>query len=288
MRVHDLENWVLSILDRVEAKQPVEDVRVELKRDWPPDNKKAARRIAGHANAARGEPILWIIGVDEGAGRIIGADLSEAASWFNSVKANFDELAPEVTTLNVPVNGVTVVALYFETDRAPFVIKSPDGGAIQREVPWREATGVNSATRSQLIRLLSPLQKRPEIEVIATNFHIRCDNNTSREEWKTSFVAALYVVPGDEQQVAIPSFKSMVVLHLPGCSDKAIRLRPLFSQVNPASVSVTSTDILVKGPGTFEIRHNFSMAKEPELAFDAVMDVELTFGLARHDSPCMV
>ena len=57
-------------------------------------------------------------------------------------------------------------ALYFETDRAPFVVKNQEGGTIQREVPWREATGVKSATRSQLLRLLSPLQRLPSLEVI--------------------------------------------------------------------------------------------------------------------------
>lgn len=46
MRNHEIENWALSIVDRVLAGQPIEDVRVELKSTWI-DAKKAARRIAG-------------------------------------------------------------------------------------------------------------------------------------------------------------------------------------------------------------------------------------------------
>ena len=42
-----------------------EDDRVELKGEWPTDIPKAARRIAGHANASGGQSVLWVIGLDE-------------------------------------------------------------------------------------------------------------------------------------------------------------------------------------------------------------------------------
>jgi hypothetical protein len=41
----------------------VEDDLIEFKRTWIKPH-KAARRIAAHANAARGQDILWLIGVD--------------------------------------------------------------------------------------------------------------------------------------------------------------------------------------------------------------------------------
>jgi len=41
--------------------QPIEDTRVEVKAVWPSDSNYAARRIPGHANAAGGESILWLI-----------------------------------------------------------------------------------------------------------------------------------------------------------------------------------------------------------------------------------
>lgn len=46
-----VEAWVLSIVDRVRKKQRIEDDRVELKAEWP-EIAKAARRVAGHANAS--------------------------------------------------------------------------------------------------------------------------------------------------------------------------------------------------------------------------------------------
>lgn len=57
MRLSEIEAWALAIADRVIARQPVEDDRVELKAAFiEPD--KAARRLAGHANAARGSSLL--------------------------------------------------------------------------------------------------------------------------------------------------------------------------------------------------------------------------------------
>ena len=67
MRNEQLEAWVLSFVDHVIAGRRIEDSRVELKADWPKP-KSAARRIAGHANAADSDSILWIIGLAEGKG----------------------------------------------------------------------------------------------------------------------------------------------------------------------------------------------------------------------------
>jgi hypothetical protein len=82
MRAHEIESWALATIDRVVRNQPVEDSRVELKAEWPRDPSRAARRLAGHANAARQEPILWLIGVDEGARSVPGADYANLAFWW--------------------------------------------------------------------------------------------------------------------------------------------------------------------------------------------------------------
>jgi len=67
----------IIVIDCVKKGQPNEDFLVELKRDWI-EKGKAARRIAGHANAARGENILWLIGVDEKQG-VIGVNATDLA-----------------------------------------------------------------------------------------------------------------------------------------------------------------------------------------------------------------
>ncbi len=221
MRPHEIENWVLSIVDRVEHHLPNEDSRVELKSEWI-DPQKAARQIAAHANAAGGDPILWVIGVDQQRG-IVGVNHAELANWFAAVKAQFDGLAPQLTDLNVPTKSGTVVALLFETDRSPFVVKNPafgqqGGGSVQYEVPWRENTSTRSATRSELIRLLTPLQKLPDFEILDASLSVdEVPYETDPgEELLWSLRLELYAVPKMETQVVIPFHRCRGSLEVQG------------------------------------------------------------------------
>src|SRR4029077_7253709 len=83
-------------------------------------------------------------------------------------KSRFDEdFAPELLHhLNIPWKSKSVVALIFETDRAPYVVKNPSGGHVTFEVPWRAATDTFSANRSQLLKVLAPLQRLPSLEIM--------------------------------------------------------------------------------------------------------------------------
>src|SRR4051794_17777974 len=104
MRKHEIEVWARAVIDRVQAKERNEDSRVELKRDWLTDYNKAARRLAAHANASRGEPILWLICVDEDKG-VCGASPTDTADWLARVKSEFQETAPELgCDLTIDVN----------------------------------------------------------------------------------------------------------------------------------------------------------------------------------------
>jgi hypothetical protein len=160
MKNSQIERWALEVIERVEAHQPIEDTRVELKAKWPDDPAKAARRIAGHANAAQGERILWLIGLDEETG-VSGAEYTEMTEWLPRISVQFDSLVPQCHHLNVPTGkGKTVAAFVFETDRAPYVVKNPafgstKGEGVKFEVPWRDGTQIRSATRSDLIRIFS-------------------------------------------------------------------------------------------------------------------------------------
>jgi len=160
MNSREIEVWALRVIKRAELKQPSEDSLSELKRVWPADLYKAARQIAGQANAARGEPVLWLIGVDEKSGVTIGAEQKEFSSWIAGIGSQFEGLAPRCQDLNVSTNkDLTVVALVFESDRAPYVVRNPEFGvsktSIAFEVPWREGTKVRSATRGDLLVLLA-------------------------------------------------------------------------------------------------------------------------------------
>lgn len=65
LRKQQVEIRVLDMCDAVVVGRNVEDDLVELKAVWPEAGRKVARQIAGHANAAGGAPILWVIGADE-------------------------------------------------------------------------------------------------------------------------------------------------------------------------------------------------------------------------------
>jgi hypothetical protein len=165
----EIEAWALRIVDQVGRQARIEDTRVELKSNWL-DPKRAARRLAGHANAARGSTILWIVGLDETTG-VVGINSADFATWWAQVQSEFNELAPSVTDLVVPAQGKEIIALAFDTSRAPLVVKNPrfgnpGGGSVELEVPWRDGTSTKSATRSDLVRLLAPLLRVPEVTVL--------------------------------------------------------------------------------------------------------------------------
>lgn len=161
MRPHELETKVLGIVDSVMHRQPVEDCLVELKAEWIEPH-KAARRIAGHANAAHGQPIIWIVGVDEEEGKVVGASKKELADWYPQVSAQFDEVAPDLLhDLSVPIESQTIVALLFDTSRAPYVVKVPNGQNVHREVPWRTGTRVSSARRRIFSGFCHPWRDSP-------------------------------------------------------------------------------------------------------------------------------
>jgi hypothetical protein len=159
MNADRVKTWTSQILECVQDGRPTEDARVECKSSWV-DVKNIARQLAGHANAALGEPILWLIGVDEKGKRIPGADATELANWYPRLKKEFDDgIAPAlVADLNLSVDGAIVVALVFETITAPFIIKVPNTDRL--EIPWREGTRTRSANRVEVFRMLSLLQDR--------------------------------------------------------------------------------------------------------------------------------
>jgi hypothetical protein len=170
-----IESWALGVAARVQEGLKVEDSRVELKRDWPMAE-KAARQLAGLANAARGSEVLWIIGLDENDG-VTGVEARELSDWWSMMQAQFDGITPSLTDVAIRMDGKSLWALAFDTSRAPFVVKNSmygksGGGAVSREVPWREGTAVRSATRNDLIQLLTPIAALPEIEILDWRMHL--------------------------------------------------------------------------------------------------------------------
>jgi len=168
----------------------------------------------------------------------------------------------------VPAHGTIVVALLFETERAPFVVKNPSfgktaGGAVSLEVPWREGTAVRSAHRSDLIQVLSPQQRAPHFDVLAAMMQTHRVNGVEPDT-RWTLQVELYVVPGDENTLVIPFHRCSGWIHFFGSDAKVefdeIRLGPPYSagliginRTPPRNLSLTvnasSSEVLIDGPG---------------------------------------
>jgi hypothetical protein len=250
----EIEAWTLRVIEQVKRRQPCEDARVELKAAWPDDHHRAARRIAGHANASGGEHILWIIGVDEKKG-VVGVAHNELANWSQKIQAHFDGLVPGMTDVNVPVGDATVVALLFNTERRPFVMRVQGGstGQVTREVPWREATSVRSANRDELIPMLDRLQRLPKWEPINGTLEVEPNPQPlmkgNNNHWLIRL--KLYVVPEGPSRITIPFHRCSGMLNSP-----TLRSDPRLSTITLApydrgSVSIrgSNSELVIEGPG---------------------------------------
>jgi hypothetical protein len=271
MNKPQLEKWVLDVVDQIVSNHNVEDSRVECKREWIIPE-KAARLIAGHANAARGDPILWLIGVDEKAGLIPGAALNELADWLPSMESRFDGIAPKLSLhLNVPRGESTVAAMLFETDRAPYVVKSSVPGEVSHEVPWREGTRTRSARREDLIRMLIPRQVSPEIELLKAELAAQLPAGSTSGERITGQIT-LYIVPIISDTLIIPFRKTSLSLDIEGAQlhfqperlgphvylNWGDRHRPPSSEVRSLTIAATDTEVIVTGAGELLIEFGHS------------------------------
>jgi len=271
MKKSEIENWALRIIEQVRAHQPNEDFRVELKSEWI-DPVKAARLLAGQANAAHGEPILWLIGVNQELG-VIGAQHMELATWYEKVKRQYNGLAPEIVDQNIPVEERTVVALLFETDRAPFVIKNPQygkrKGGVEFEVPWRENTSTHTANRAQLIKLLSPLQHLPELEILSGDILCSPPKNANPHQLEWKLHLEFYISTNQpDMHIFVPYHRCKASFML----EDLFKTYPFETLVlstakDSLTISATRTEIRIEGPG---IAHLHGYAETRDLEINAI------------------
>ncbi len=298
MRINDIENWALHIIERVESKQPVEDSRVELKSEWPKDRNKAARQIAGHANAARGEPILWLLGVDEKKG-VTGVNYEEISNWKQSVEAEFDGLPPSLTHINIPYKSRTVAALLWETERRPFLVKNSKGGHISLEVPWRDAGSTRTANRAELLKILSPVSRSPSFEVIKGRLDISTGefDSAGRLVCTGGLFLDVYIVPRSDDRVTIPYHKCEARLRFINSGlvldvgsvwfESGIR----FVGMTPPSSTIdcTTSEIIITGPGMATIKTtNPSVFSEQKKLASGDIQVEVKMHPVGSETPVSI
>lgn len=249
IRPPELEAKVLDIVDRVIRRQPVEDSLVELKTAWI-EPQKAARRIAGHANAAHGQPIIWIVGVDENGGRVVGAAKTDLANWYPAVSSRFDEVAPDLLLdLSISYEEQTIVALLFDTSRVPYVVKVPNGQNVHREVPWRTGTGIDSARRQDLLRLLSPLQKYPKVEIVETMLELFDPKTLGTSDSSGLLVVRILIAPQGSEPLVFPLYKLSARLTHPSCTEPILLEHVTFTEfLNSSNLAVSRHVAQFSGP----------------------------------------
>lgn len=294
MRKFEIESWASRVIEQVENNQPLEDSRVELKSGWQ-EPERIAREIAGHANAAHGDPILWLIGVHEKKG-VVGVEFQEFSNWFQSIRAEFNELAPEVQEVNIPRGEKTVVALLFETDRFPYVTRNPafgtKGDPVKWEVPWRDGQTTRTATRTDLIRLLSPLLPQPTVEVLDGSLLLFTDDAVAAgiqaQEFRWVLDLSCYIVPKDIPLV-ISFHHCNVEFEIPDCVARCSLRHIDFSVDDLADVTNSRSEIIIRQPARIEL-HASLTAGRPENLECLCNDVLVTlhFVPAYFENPVVV
>lgn len=207
MRSAQLEALVLEAIDAVRAGHH-EDDKFEFKRTWPGEDK--ARQLAGSANRARGEALIYVIGLADDGTVVPPSDL-DPATWFSQLESRFDGPAPELRhQLRVAVSDTEqVVALEFDTSAAPYVVTAgKDGGAPEREVPIRVGTRTRSVKRDELLRLLAPTLRVPRVCVLDAGLVLKA----TRTAAAATLSARVYFEHVQQEPIFLPQHESFAVL----------------------------------------------------------------------------
>ena len=259
MRRQQLELIVIKAVERVLSGRSNEDSRIEFKATWPDISK--VRQLAGHANSARSEEIIWIIGVDEKAGKLTNPESQDAAQWWAQMSKRFDErIAPELMDLVVPVgNSGAVTALLFQTDRSPYVITVPSVGAVEREVPMRDGTRTRSATRYELLRLLTPAANLPTFAVLDASLRLREEEEEEELRGSVFGWVNFYIEQPIDASAFFPEhgMSSSVEAYKDGLLHHSLNLRvreyrDVFKRA-PSGITWRRDGAMANGPGVLEI-----------------------------------
>jgi hypothetical protein len=301
MRPSEIEYKVLRVLDALRVGAFVEDSLIELKADWS-EAGRAARRIAGACNAARGDPVLWIVGADEKRG-ILGAPSANPADWWAQVVSQFEGTPPDHSSVTLIVPEGVVTAFCFLSDRAPFVVKnpahgSPQAGPVSHEVPWRAATGIRSANRADLLRILVPRAHFPTVDVLSAS--AQKSLFPAQGDSPVHLRIHLYVTPFTSSRLTFPTHRLSGTLSIPSTSLAAqVGAYYLLQDSENSAIVCTQREFVVNGPGAFGFMANaplpiaeLSLTSALELLvhmyspeLDATVSIPITLLRVRQDLP---
>lgn len=241
MRRAEVEALTLQVADDLQAGHPIEDDRIELKASWSADPRRTARQLVGACNAARGAEVVWIFGLQESPPKVTGCNATEVSTWWAQVRSHIAGESPTFDHYTIAVDGLSVVALVFDTEGVPFLFGAT---ADHHEVAWREGTATRSATRSDLVRMLVPRAGLPTIEVLDGMVE-------SRPDGSGTFVRAeieCFLVHDFGQPLSFPHRLTSLTVFWPGLDE------PILLEVEPAVagqgyLEVVDRQVIARGPG---------------------------------------
>lgn len=266
MKQQQLETLVVATIERARAGNPIEDDRIEFKREWPDPTK--ARQLAGFANRANGNYVIYIVGASE-SGITFALDATDPADWWATLSSKFDGVSPDlIHHINVPTGArESVTALLFGTDRAPYVVNVEGGGSPEREVPMRDGTRTRSARRDELLRMLVPQASVPPALLLGCTFIAQWNperlpseaypQQDTRPAWcSLSGIVRIFLEHTGASGVMLPIHDMEASLNT---KDRAIPLSfslsgQRHSQTPPDfGVHTRSDGVVATGPGQFQI-----------------------------------
>ena len=182
-----------------------------------------------------------------------------------------------------------LVALYFTTDRFPFVVKGEKDRNHELEVPWREGTRVRAAKRSELIRLLYPLVALPDIEILNGSISIHEQIAPNESHFQLYVHLEIYLIPRTRDITVIPLHKCQVIFDWPGEKQlveqkdfsinpkfrrerRSGRISPLEGRYEPDSLTIegTSTELVISGPGACKVSTSYELKDRPREIPDSI------------------
>ena len=272
---------VHTIIATITSGLRVEDQTVECKREWI-QIPKMARQLAGLANAANGEEVLWIVGIDDDKRVILGAQAQELANYIPQLHAEYDaNCGPELLIHStIHYDHKTVHALLFDSCSAPYVIKARrndvGGTNPEYEVPFRVGESTITARRQHLLRIFAPASRLPAIEFL----HVQASGS---DRSRMGLMARMHITTPGGQRVVIPDHRCGIGFRV-DADEKYVPASGVSVRREEGNLVIASSKQLVVDGGAFARISGVVEGDCSDLR-DHTLIVRVEIGVANADRP---
>lgn len=275
-----LQAQILEAIEQVLRGGRPEDSRLELKSGEVSNIPRTARQLAAHANAARGEPLVWIVGLNERDRLVDGAQIGDFAEWISKIESWFNGSPPHVVLHRyVAHEGKDVLGIVFDTKAAPFVVKNPSFGIdkenVEFEVPWRYGTRAQSAKKSELLRLLVPLTELPECELVDCRMLTRSSTLKPRSLTLT-LEANVYIIARGGSKLIVPLHRCACRFRVAGDAEWIYLAEPRATTIGQSTtVTAGTAEAVINGAGMvqFTAQSGFSGEKFRDQNLEVAVEI---------------